>query len=246
MTALEVAEVMGTSAMHARRDAAARKAHPAVQAAPALRVVPSRSNGRPEAESFPVRRASRVVRPDQPSSARMRSLRAVPTSASAEEWEAPSGLVSPTSIDRWVIAPKEGLRSASVSRTVSRPNVTRTAPVRSAVARPVAARRPAAARAPQRSARVEATPFFNKQLRALVYVFAVVLLFSLTMVITAAIMGPSAATIVVGSGDTVWSIASGLGIEGMSTEQVVAQIQELNGFTGDHLLAGQSILVPVK
>lgn len=50
----------------------------------------------------------------------------------------------------------------------------------------------------------------------------------------------------VGSGETLWSIASGLTAQGEDVRDAVDRLADLNGMAGSALTAGQQILVPVE
>ncbi len=50
--------------------------------------------------------------------------------------------------------------------------------------------------------------------------------------------------VVVASGDTVWSIASQYGVEGVDTRRVVYEIEQMNGLTDYSIQPGQVLIVP--
>ncbi len=51
--------------------------------------------------------------------------------------------------------------------------------------------------------------------------------------------------VMVQKGDSIWKIAEEYKMEGMDTEQMIADIMEVNGLKNTNMRAGESIIVPV-
>lgn len=149
-----------------------------------------------------------------------------------------------------VIEGTSALQPVDVPEALLRPALPRTARPTLAPVIPLRPLAAPAAPAPARAARSQAMVLTR---RGVIVVRAAVISLVVVMAVVAGVIAgfalrPAApvagGTVVVGSGETLWSIASDAAAPGQDVRTVMTDIVALNALTGETLHAGQSLVLP--